>query len=1072
MNRVRTAVRLSIAVLTLCSPVTAAPEGDPLGAIRAQNKAGRYADAESAGRALLTAVEAQKGPDSLETADVLDVLVESLHKGGKTGQQETIDLGERALKIREARSGPEDLTVVPSVLNLAEIAMVRGEYARSKFLFERAVAIRENLLGPEHFDSAKSLLGVARVSFKMGDYATGRQIGQRVTAILEKALGPDHPDVSVALNLLANILVQDADYGAAREVATRAAGIVERSFGPEHPQVAGILGNLIRVNWLAGDYPAARSYAERSLAIREKVLGPDHPLVANSLTQLALVMVDMGDAETARPLFERALAVREKALGPDHAEVAEALANLSVTLTLQGHYAAARPLQERAIAILERALGPDHPKLGAALEGLGDLLLASGDRLAATLIHERALAFRERTFGPEHHDVATSLHALAALARAEGAHERAQALYERALAIREKVLGPDHMEVAETLAGLAKVELTVGRRAAALEAALRAERIARERFRQVARGVAEREALRYESIRASGLDVALTVLASDAPSVKGGGAARVWDELVRSRAMVLDEIASRHRTVVSAGGPAIAPLAAALDASRARLAHLAVAGPDPDRPEAYRERLRVAQDEKDRAERALAEASIVFRDEQTRLALGMADAAAALPPESALVAYVEYTRLAAAPEPLPSYMALVLPAPGAEPRVVPLGPAREIDAAVERWRSEAGAAPKGLALAGGRAEARYRKAGERLRRLIWDPVAARLEGGRLVFVVPDGALSLVSLASLPGAGDRYLMETGPTFHYLSAERDIVRRGERDAMGHGLLVLGGPDYEGKPDTSAIRVASAGGDPGGGALDGNLYRGPRSGCGDFRALRFGPLPGARVEAEEIASLWNSHRGDSGDRIDTLLLTGAGAGEAEFKRAASGRRVVHLATHGFFMQGRCGSALQSARQAVSLLPGAGVEGPTPPGDNPLLLSGLALAGANRREESGPEQEDGILTAEEIGALDLSGVEWAVLSGCETGVGRVQAGEGVLGLRRAFQMAGAGALIMSLWPVEDDAAREWMRALYAGRLGGMTTAEAVRSAGRALIESRRRAARSTHPFSWAAFVAAGDWR
>jgi len=170
---------------------------------------------------------------------------------------------------------------------------------------------------------------------------------------------------------------------------------------------------------------------------------------------------------------------------------------------------------------------------------------------------------------------------------------------------------------------------------------------------------------------------------------------------------------------------------------------------------------------------------------------------------------------------------------------------------------------------------------------------------------------------------------------------------------------------------------------------------------------------------------------------------------KRLAPGNRVVHLATHGFF-------ALQ----------GQGCE-------SPLLLSGLAFAGANRRRDvrPGEREEDGILTAEEIASLDLTGVEWVVLSACETGVGKVQSGEGVLGLRRAFETAGAGTLIMSLWQVEDEATREWMGHLYRERLQGRSTADAVRRAGLAMIRARRDAGVPAHPFVWGAFVAAGDW-
>ena len=145
----------------------------------------------------------------------------------------------------------------------------------------------------------------------------------------------------------------------------------------------------------------------------------------------------------------------------------------------------------------------------------------------------------------------------------------------------------------------------------------------------------------------------------------------------------------------------------------------------------------------------------------------------------------------------------------------------------------------------------------------------------------------------------------------------------------------------------------------------------------------------------------------------------------------------------------------------------------ENPLLLSGLILAGANHRNVAAPDQEDGVLTAEEVAALNLNGVEWAVLSGCDTGVGEVRAGEGVFGLRRAFQVAGARTVIMSLWPVEDQATRQWMTTLYEGRfIKNLSTVNAVREAGLAVLRERRAKGLSAHPFYWAAFVAAGDWR
>ncbi|HEX2453716.1 MAG TPA: CHAT domain-containing protein, partial [Vicinamibacterales bacterium] len=221
----------------------------------------------------------------------------------------------------------------------------------------------------------------------------------------------------------------------------------------------------------------------------------------------------------------------------------------------------------------------------------------------------------------------------------------------------------------------------------------------------------------------------------------------------------------------------------------------------------------------------------------------------------------------------------------------------------------------------------------------------------------------------------------------------------------------------------------------------------------------------EVRDVRSLWTGP--------PVTVLDGVNASERAFKQSAPGRRVLHLATHGFFLGEQCGPASGAPRAAAT----SGASSPTrvSPGtaDNPLLLSGLALAGANHRADAGPTDEDGILTAEEVTSLNLDGVEWAVLSACDTGLGQVKVGEGVFGLRRAFQVAGVHTVIMSLWSVEDESTREWMTALYDGRLKKkLTTAEAVHRATLTVLRDRRAAGQSTHPFYWGGFVAAGDWR
>jgi CHAT domain-containing protein len=342
-----------------------------------------------------------------------------------------------------------------------------------------------------------------------------------------------------------------------------------------------------------------------------------------------------------------------------------------------------------------------------------------------------------------------------------------------------------------------------------------------------------------------------------------------------------------------------------------------------------------------------------------------------------------------------------------------------------------------------------------------------LTGVGTVFVVPDGTLNLVSLASLPVGETGYLVDRAPTIHYFSAERDLVSPERQSTAATGLLAVGGAAFDdGTLFTKAAarqapgQVRTATPTPAAGAR-------LRASCGDLRSMRFEPLAATTKEVREIARLWSE--------APAQLLENRAATERAFKQSAPGHRVLHLATHGFFLGSTCSTAPVGTTRSVGGLatstkkPAAKLEAT----GSPLLLSGLALAGANRRAAAGPDDDDGILTAEEVTGLNLDGVEWAVLSACDTGLGEVKVGEGVLGLRRAFQVAGVRTVIMSLWSVEDQATLEWMRALYVDRLQKkLSTAEAVRDASLTVLRARRAKGRSTHPFYWGGFVAAGDWR
>ncbi|HKY30946.1 MAG TPA: CHAT domain-containing tetratricopeptide repeat protein [Candidatus Polarisedimenticolia bacterium] len=1051
--------------MMLLSPPAGEPGGQPVSRLLAR---GRYVEARAMAESGYRRTLAAAGPAAPATAGALDLWVKSrLADGDRT--PDLLSLAQGALELNESLFGPEDPRIAASLANLAMAAWeIRGDSVVALDRMRRAHELRSRHLGesdPRTLTTAVSLAILLRCA---GKFAEAESLAGRAGRLAETRLGPESLVLSKLLSARGRALWQLDRMEEARPLLERSVRIQETLLGV-HPDFALALNQLAVLEWSEGNYVEARALYERQLEVQRQTLRPDHPDLGTTWLNMGLLHWRIGDLQGARELFDRSYALPAHRESPEH--TGRGYQNYARLALEMGDLAGAQELLEKLRTVRERLLPPEDPlvvraywDLGALHREMGQLDQARRDLLTAL---ERSAVVH----GGRHTRDAEILRDLGLLEERAGDHHAARRPLERALGIMEDALGRAHPGTVRLLGDLARIDLRLGKGSRALELSLEAAGSHRRHMTRLARSFPESEALSAEQDRLSALQTAYLVLARAAPPGPGT-AARVWDETAKGRALVLDAIAARHRAALDNEGGAAAALLADLEAARRRLARLFLRGPGDSPPEEYSRRLREAEQEKERLERRLAEAGPPPAAEAAMEETVWPEARGALPAGSSLVAFVEFAdSTAGAPAGsvtlLPDegssrfYMALLLVQSQVEPAVVPLGPAQDIEKAVDRWRREASSRPRSHADV-----ERYREAGRRLRRLVWDPVAEHLGPSVDVFVVPEAALHLVSFAALPDDDEGYLVER-IRFHYLSSERDIVPPGLPAAGGKGLLVLGGADFDAEPGGETTALSPAGRKKEG-ATRKAVFRGIRSACGDSRSMRFPPLPGSEEEAMEVAEIFRS--ADSGSPEPVTVLTGGEAQEGALKQAVPGHRILHLATHSFALGESCASALPRPGGRAAAAGGARRVRATI--ENPLLLSGIVLTSANRRDQAGPDQEDGLLTAEEAASLDLRGVEWAVLAGCGTGLGFVQTGEGVLGLRRAFFVAGAGTLIMSLWPVEDHAARQWFRLLYEARLAGASTPLAMQRASLELLARRRAAGTTTHPLDWGAYVAAGRWR
>ena len=488
--------------------------------------------------------------------------------------------------------------------------------------------------------------------------------------------------------------------------------------------------------------------------------------------------------------------------------------------------------------------------------------------------------------------------------------------------------------------------------------------------------------------------------------------------VLRRKRVELEIRLALRRALKSNRDPRVSAAAAMLAEARTELVRLELGGPRGSTIAEHQRRLLEAGLAIEQSETELAELLPDLNLAATLQSFTVSGVAGALPVGAVLVDIVRideinldpggqrYVRNVARER----YVALVLRAGSRKVALVPLADACVIDQMVHDFRA---------AIISGDSEIGV---GVALHGELIAPLMPHVGDARTVYLAPDADLFELPFDAVPLEDGRRLADLWQ-ITYLTSGRELLLEGNLapEATARPALVVGDPDFDmgsHLPVEVPPVFASAG-------------------------LSFERLDYTRGEAEQVATA-----------LGVVPLLGPGATESAVK-ATHSPHVLHLATHGFFLPVPPHTDLAS--------------GPDPDtwmSTDPLLRSGLLLAGSRtwcRGGDSG-DAEDGLLTAEDVVQMDLRGTRLVVLSACESGRGIVESGEGMQGLRSAFQIAGASWVVMSLWQVGDEITAELMESFYAAFTAGQEPSSALASAQ---AQIRRR--RPNQPFAWAAFICQG---
>jgi CHAT domain-containing protein len=956
--------------------------------------------------------------------------------------QKSLEYYQKAYDLRKKSLGPGHESTIDSLGGIAEAYLSLGNFAKGEKTYLQALELCRTHLGPENETTLNIMTRVGLVWTAIYRFEKAEPLLTQVLAARTKVLGPNHVLVADSHHNLARLYENRGDIAASAEHLQKGIGILEKS-SPRDGLLVPMYRIWAKVLTFQGDYDQAAKVLQKSLDLANTLFGERSDATTECLISLGELRKSMGNTKEAADLFEQVLEIKREIYGDKAFQTAKTLMLLAMVQD---------PMSPRKIELLtdaleiyEKSVGKNDPALLSTLSHLAEAHNKQGNKRKAETYLKRAIEAGEK-MGPDS-PLIMGIHALLTTIYLDnGEYEKAEKSLKKVRPFLEKALGTSSPSNAYMLGALGIIDAAKGRYGDSHGNFLKAMDIEGQYIDQVMGFESEERKLKYLVHMNKGLHYFLSNMAlhlnTDRKAVRDG--LDVW---LRRKGIILDAQQRFQEALVYGENEKAIKTFQELASVRARISKLVFSQEYQQTPELLKKRLDDLNARKKDLESELSRLSNAYALEKKKSKADARQVASTLPSGSALI---EFAQLKTADFKkgkdawLPDrYLVFIIHAdPNSRVRLVDLGETEKIDQAIQQFKK----AVTNMTDLGGRETAVQ---GAALYNMVFAPLKKELGDVRTLFIAPDGNLNLIPFEVLNTPDGRYLIDDY-TFNYLSSGRDLLGVSSRKSTTGKALLLGDPDFDlgTKQKTSELRKLK---------LKLPIEKQPNQRSVDCRGLNFTPLDGTRDEVKAIGKILGNQR--------TRSYLGSQALEEILSRTDS-PSILHLATHGFFLNNVDFNAVMGR---PGIMP---EDAPDLKVENPLLRSGLALAGANQAfKVSSQGYYDGLLTAEKILGLKLRNTNLVVLSACETGLGEVKNGEGVYGLRRAFSQAGAKGIVMSMWSVPDEETKELMVNFYKNIAAGkIPPSQALRQAALKQKQICQERYGHTNPLFWGAFVYLGE--
>jgi CHAT domain-containing protein/tetratricopeptide (TPR) repeat protein len=898
----------------------------------------------------------------------------------------------------------------------------QGSYSEVLKVSEKALGLAQTEFGQQDPMYAMVLAVVALSQHEMGDVEKAEANYSKSLSVLKKNNSAEFKVFIGTIHAgLARIESGKGNYDKSEKLLLESANILEKSVGVNDVNYSNTINDLGNLYKERGDYGKSESFLKQAADIRKKVLGDKHAIYGVSLNNLGSLYEQMGDYEKAATYYEDAITIWRGSFGNEHPLIANGTNNLAGLFVKYGGYEQAIKIYTVALSICEKVYGPKHEKYITTLTNMGNVYRQMRNFDDAEKCLVKSLALRKEVLGENHIDYMFSVNNLGLVKMDRGLYDESEKLLLQALNLARNIVGPKHKLTSICTNNVGMMYLKRGNVNKAANYLKQSISISLDRIDNVFPALNDKDKTYFYSTIQKDFEF-FNYFASTShqkiPAIIGD----MYNYTIATKALLLNTSNKIKKRILSSGDADLIRLYQEWRIKKNRLAQVW----QMSNVEKVKANINegALETEVNTLEKKLSSSSELFASSNDKTKYSWKDVQKALKAGEAVIEIIRFRQFNFEFTDTVSYAAIIVSQGSPEPEMVLLKEGNFLETrAITVYKNSI----KNTIL------------DTRSYDYFWKPIAAKLNGVKKVFISPDGVYNEINLNSLYNtASKKYLIEE-TEIQQVTNTKDIMALPKRSAIRNAIMI-GFPDYKTHPIDRFQPSTTEDTQP----LSDSVKR-------TFSNTVISALPGTLTEVNAIAEIFKAKQ------IETQTVTGVRANEAFLKKIES-PSVLHIATHGFFLADLPGEN-EEGRGSFLGFEALRVE------DNPLLRSGILLAGAEKTfAGEKASAEDGVLSAYEAMTMNLDATQLVVLSACETGLGEVRNGEGVYGFQRALIIAGAEAVVMSLWKVNDEVTKELMTEFYSLWVEDRTKRQAF------LLAQNKIREKHPEPYYWAPFIMIGD--